>query len=132
MHCILPQRLDGVLCFPWPQVKPQGAVQRRHLQRLQLPEDHQGVQASAGLLDGIHQLHSSPHLHRCVRVANAIGTKHEVIVVILHFCFLFLPQSLFYDPESCNGRRDRLHVMWYFKSYLQARLFTPVSQLSFF
>lgn len=79
------QRLDGVLCCLWLQVKPEGAVQRRHLQRVQLPEEHQGFQTSAGLLDGLHQLHSCAHLHWCVQVANVSGTKRQVSLVIFVF-----------------------------------------------
>lgn len=91
------QRLDGVLCCLWPQVEPEGAVQRRHLQRVQLPEEHQGFQTSAGLLDGIHQLHSGTHLHRCVQVANVSVTKRQVSDVKLELCLFVLPpiDSLF-------------------------------------
>lgn len=106
MLCVLPQRLDGVPCFLWPQVKPKGAVQRRHLQCLQLPEEHQAVKASAGVLDGIHQLHSSPHLHRCVHVANVGGIK-----MWSNYCYcvfswsLLITKCIFYGPGNCNGRR---------------------------
>lgn len=92
------------------QVKPKGAVQRRHLQRLQLPEEHQGLEASAGLLDGIHQLHSGSHLHRYICVANACGEEYKVSAVVLiysgslAFSFLFVASEMPRNPRYCMSQ----------------------------